>query len=151
MQLYDLSNVILEPTRISILSESALDPIILSGSIEAIESGTVEIPSELSDHYGTYTVLKMCNPLPGKYTRNIWSYKNGDYDSLNHELSITDWQSMLNLDDISSCVLKFNNYLTNLCTKFIPQKKVIIRPDDRPWFNSQIRHEIRNTNQRSTT
>ena len=37
----------------------------------------------------------------------------------------------------------FNEVYVNLCKSCIPRKLVVIRPSDRPWFTSELRHNIR--------
>lgn len=142
-QLFNLSkliNVINEPTRVTSTTESAIDPIIISDALTSIESGVVEL--DLSDHFATYIVLNIKSPLPKKFLREIWSYKNADFNAFKTEVFNTDWSSLLNSEDINVCVQIFNNVITDLCKKYVPRKTVTVGPDDRPWFNSDIRREI---------
>ena len=37
----------------------------------------------------------------------------------------------------------FTKTFINFCKKCIPSNKVLIRPDDKPWFTSELRYNIR--------
>ena len=41
-----------------------------------------------------------------------------------------------------ACV-KFTNTFSNFCKSCVPSKKVLIRPNGKPWFTSELRYNIR--------
>ena len=79
-----------------------------------------------------------------KVTRNVWSYKNADFTSLNEEINEYDWEIFLNssidVDDMSE---RFTHKYLEMMRKHMPSRTVLVRPNDNPWFNSEIRKEIR--------
>ena len=82
--------------------------------------------------------------MSNSYYRDIWNYKNADYDKLNNFIFQFDWDSVINdnvtVDDACN---KFTSIFFEFCKECIPRKKVLIRPNDKPWFNSELRYNIR--------
>ena len=95
-----------------------------------------------TDHHGTYIVLNISTPIYKSFKRNVWVYKNADYESMKNDISEIDWPSMFDTDDIDTAVMLFGRKVTDLSKEYIPRKTVTVRPSDRPWFNSDIRREI---------
>ncbi|KAK3101390.1 hypothetical protein FSP39_003197 [Pinctada imbricata] len=141
--LFNLRNVLSEPTRITALSSTCIDPIIISDAVKISECGTIDIPSDISDHYATYVSLCFESPIPVKYKRDIWLYKQADFSSFNAEIRAFEWNDLFSPLNINACILTFNRILIDMCKKFIPLKTVTIRPNDKPWYNSIMRHESR--------
>ena len=50
MNLFNLTNVIEKPTRITEHSSALLDPIIISDSVHYSYSDVLKVPSDISDH-----------------------------------------------------------------------------------------------------
>ena len=70
--------------------------------------------------------------------RKCWSYNKGDYVKLNRLITEQNWDFIDNIDINSSC-LRFTETLLSLMTLCIPSKLVTIRPNDKPWYDSQVR------------
>ena len=60
-------------------------------------------------------------------------------------LSSECWSFIDSLTVDESCD-RFTNTLLRLMSESIPAKEVIIRPNDKPWFDSEIRRYIKNRN-----
>jgi hypothetical protein len=62
MMLFNLVNIISKPTRITAHSNTLLDPIMISDTMNYIYSDVLKIPSEISDHdaSGFLTMSKEC-------------------------------------------------------------------------------------------
>ena len=141
--IYSLNNLITEPTRVSNNSATCLDPIFVSDEIESFESGVINTDHHLTDHFATYCSLNLISNVPQSFRRDVWLYNQADFDLLRTDLLNTEWDSILSDTDIDVVCQHFNNKLNDLVLKHIPKKSVIIRGNDRPWFNSTIRKEIR--------
>ena len=133
----------LKPTRCTDISSTCIDPVLIADSLQSLESGTVNVPSHMSDHSGTYTVLEIKCPIPRTYTRDIRIYKDANFDALKRDIATTDWEALFESPNIDINVLYFNKKLTDFVNQHVPQKTIIVRPSDKPWFNSVIRREIR--------
>ena len=72
------------------------------------------------------------------------NYNNADFEDLNNKIRQYNWDDVIN-DTLSvdETFNKFTEVYINLCKSCIPRKKVLIRPSDRPWFTSELRHNIR--------
>ena len=63
---------------------------------------------------------------------------------LNCELSQMDWFSLCeNTNDIDETYSCWYSHFRSIIEKYIPLKMVTIRPNDKPWMDSKVRHAIR--------
>jgi hypothetical protein len=79
--------------------------------------------------------------------RKNWLYKQANFNKLNNEILEFQWEQFLhqctNVEDMSN---RFTNTYLEMVGRGIPSKLVIIRLNDKPWFNSEIRKKIRTRN-----
>ena len=79
--------------------------------------------------------------------RKVWLYKNADFNKLNNEIMEFQWEQFLHectgVDDMSN---RFTHKYLKMVGRGIHSKLVRIRISDKPWFNSEIRKEIRTRN-----
>ena len=84
LSLFNLTNVIKEPTRITPNSSTLIDPIILSDTCIILDFVTISVESEISDHKATYVCLQIPICLSQcYYYRDVWNYKNANYNHSN--------------------------------------------------------------------
>ena len=85
--------------------------------------------------------------LKRSYMRKNWLYKQANFNKLNNEILEFQWEQFLhqctNVEDMSN---RFTNTYLEMVGRGIPSKLVIIRLNDKPWFNSEIRKQIRTRN-----
>ena len=147
MERKNLKNVIKEPTRVTESTATLIDPVIVSDDVIVRESGVVDFDKNLSDHRGTNVSIDIHASMKMCFTRQVWCYKDGDYDKLNNLIESTDWCHIFShcnsIDDSCNC---FYNVLTDYVKSCVPSKTVTIRPYDKPWFDSELRRECRNRN-----
>ena len=74
-------NIINKPTHFDNRTGnySLLDPILITDSISIIDSDTIHIDREFSDHDGTYVTIGCGFRNNKNYKRKIWDYKRADY------------------------------------------------------------------------
>ena len=144
LSLFNLTNVIKEPTRISANSITLIDPMLVSDAGCVLDSGIISVDELVSDHKATHLSVKIPIRLSNCYYREVWNYKNADNDLLNELIDSYDWDLDINNSLIvdEACV-KFTNTFSIFCKSCIPSKKVLIRPNDKPWFTSELRYNIR--------
>jgi ribosomal protein L17 len=79
--------------------------------------------------------------------RKVCLYKKADFNQLNNEILEFQWEQFLHkctdVEDMSN--RSTHNYL-EMVGRGMPSKLVRIRLNDKPWFNSEIRKEIRTRN-----
>ena len=135
-----LTNIIRLPTRMGAL----LDPIIVSDIDIVIDSEVIDIDRSISDHNGTLINIKVTNMNKSSFTRKVWLYKQADYIKLNEEISQFQWEPFLGeCDNVDSMAERFTNKYLEMIARHIPSKTIRVRPNDKPWYNSEIRKEIR--------
>ena len=141
--LFNLTNVIQEPTRIFGNSSTLIDPIIVSDACQVLGSGTISVDNSVSDHKATFVSVKTETPFNKPYFREVWNYNNANFEELNDKIRRYNWDHVIN-DTLSvdEACNNFTEAYINLYKACIPRKKVLIRPSDRPWFTSELRHNI---------
>ena len=77
--LNSLHNIISEPTR----QLALLDPIIVHEDMSTLSQGIIQVPNEISDHCATYVHIPFEYPLHDTFTRNVWIYKDANYELFN--------------------------------------------------------------------
>ena len=142
LSLNSMKNLISTPTRRTPNSETLLDPIAVSDSVGVLEVGTLDVCNTISDHLATYIHSTFTYSLGSSYTRTVWSYKSGDYDKLNDLIRTKNWD-FLTEEDIDTACAKFISTLIHFIKQCVPNKEVIIRPNDKPWYDSTIRSHTR--------
>jgi hypothetical protein len=69
---------------------------VITDSIQVIDSDTVEIDRQISDHDGTYVTFKCGFSNQKTYQRTIWDYKRGDYTLMKQQIIDTNWEKLIN-------------------------------------------------------
>jgi hypothetical protein len=132
--LNSMINIVNEPTRVNAL----LDPIIIPFDMSYCEAGTISVPNDISDHRATYITLPFPYQLNNCYERTIFVYKNADFEKLNEAIVSIDWQCLYNGTVSDACKVFTTTFIEHV-KSCIPTKKILIRPDDKPWFDSELR------------
>ena len=132
--LNSLHNIISEPTR----QLALLDPIILS----PLNQGIIKVPPDISDHCATYVYLPFEYPVHEYFTRNVWMYKNANFELFNKKLSEFDWSS-LHQGSVNEASSLFTNIFIEFAKLCIHSKTIVVREDDKPWYDSEIRRNSR--------
>ena len=116
----------------------------MSDTYTIIDSGTIPVDIEISDHKGTYVCLQIPICLSQCYYRDVWNYRNANFDQFNALIQHHDWAADINETlTVDVCCENFTSSFLQLCKSCIPCSKVLIRPNDKPWFTSEFRYNIR--------
>ena len=142
LTLNSLNNVISAPTRRTPDSDTVLDPVAVSDSIGVLEAGTTDVYNSISDLSATYINASFTYSLGNTYTRTVWFYKRGDSDKLNDLIGTNNWD-FLTEGDLDTACTNFTSSLMKFIKQCVPYKEVIIRPNDRHWYDSSIRSYTR--------
>ncbi len=131
------------PTRFRGTSASCLDLLVTDrdGLISNIHNSS---PIGKSDHTPVIFNLKSHYPKNKKIERNIWNFKNGDFESLNLHLINLDWDRMLDILDIDVATNRWYDAFMRVADIYIPHKTISINTDDLPYMNGYLKTLIRN-------
>ena len=107
-----------------------------------LDSGTIETPPSISDHKATYIRIPFNYQCQFSFKRLVWIYKNANIVQLKEMISNHDWSILLEGSLKEACI-NFTNFFLEFVQICIPSKTVTVRPNDKPWFDSEIRHYSR--------
>ncbi len=137
--LQDLHHHINEPTRITADTQSCLDQI-LSNVPYFVSETFVDPPVSTNDHctVGVSLLFKIA-PEPAYY-RHIWLYDQADFDGFANALTTVDWDKCcFDNDDVNIACRKWTEIFLDIAKLFIPNRSVLVRPRDSPWYTSELR------------
>ena len=76
--------------------------------------------------------------------RKVWQYKHADLLKFNNEISEFQWEPYTKeCADIDIMSSNFTQKYLEIISRNILSKVIQVRPFDKPWFNSNIKREIR--------
>ena len=140
--IFDLCQLISDPTRITDSSKSIIDLIFTSSYEKVSQSGVVDIG--LSDHMMIFCTRKISKGQIGKHqTIQIRSMKNYTAEILNDELCNVDWSGVLNCDNVHDAWCNFKLEFTKVLDKICPVKHIRLKQRTEPWINSDVLEAIR--------
>ena len=97
----------------------------------------------ISDHKATNIAIQISIKISTSYYREVLNYRNADTERLNHLIRSYNWVSIINDNcAIGDACINFTDVFLKFGEECIPCQKVLIRQNDKPWFNSEIRHNI---------
>ena len=143
-QHYNLLQLINEPTHHTESSSSIIDLFLTSDINNILLSGVGEpiFDQNIRYHCPVYCVLNFDKLITPVYTRHVWLYDRGDYQSFSRDLDNTDWSSLKN-DDLDTYTNNITECITKLATKHIPNKDIKVRKSDPPWLTTNIKRLMR--------
>ena len=106
-----------------------------------LDAGILSISDNISDHKATYVILPFQYNLQGSFTRLVWLYKKANVDLLKEKISNYDW-SFLHEGSLDDACRIFTDIFLDMVKLCIPSNLVVVRPNDKPWYDSEIRHFI---------
>ena len=144
INMFNFKNVINKPTRVTDHSSTLLDPFIISDTINCIFSDVLKTPCEISDHDAPVVFIECPFIKNRSFKREMWLYDKTDRKKFSDKLDAVDWNALLSdLGDVDEMCQIFTETFLKIARKCIPTKQVTVRHNDRPWFTSNLRTEIR--------
>ena len=78
------------------------------------------------------------------HLKEIWQYDKKDIEKFDKNIKETDWNDKIgNVDDVDDMCNEFTKTFLEIARDCIPTKDIIVRENDKPWFNNTLRKEIR--------
>ena len=143
-QQFNLEQIITEPTNYTENSMSIIDLFLVSNKNRVLLSGVGEpfLDQNIRYHCPIYCVYNFDKVITPSFTRHIYLYHRGDYQTLALELTETDWNSLKD-NNIDVYAQNVTNRILDLVNKHIPNKHVHIRKSDPPWLSNTIKRLMR--------
>lgn len=142
LKLFNLGQIINEPTRITNSSKSLLDHILCNNKEKICQSGTISIG--LSDHFLIYYTRKISKIQikEHKYAK-IRSIKNYTKENFIFRLTNADWSEYFNACDVNIAWTAFRDIFMSVLNSVVPVKEVRLKLRTEPWIASEILELIR--------
>ena len=142
MDTNSLTQHITEPTRITPTSDTKLD-LILTNTPELIKNPGTLIPVDFNDHDTVFGTINIELPKQLPYHREMWDFKNANFNMFREELASTDWEHCFTTEDPNLACEAWNEKFLNIANKHVNTKTVLVRPQDCPWYNNNLRRLAR--------
>ena len=131
------------PTRVTSSCISLIDLIYCTDRDNIQCHGTLP---KIADHDGTFVSFHCSKPKPKLLTRTVYDYKNIDENGLINFINTYDFETSVFNQPISNQAEALTEILNEALNKFVPVKKITIRPTDQSWVNSYTRLLMRKKN-----
>ena len=140
---FGLSQLVDIPTRVTENTTSLIDLIFCRLTDNLQCHGTLP---KIADHDGTFVSFHCSLVEPKPRSREVFDYKNLDENALINYIKNIDFETLVFSRPVTEQAEAMTNLLVSTFHKFVPTKKVIIRPNDQPWVNSYTRLLLRKKN-----
>lgn len=137
---FSLNQLIDRPTRIDSHSATLIDLMITSSNLEVIDSNSVEISEQITDHNLIYVSINL--PKLQVRPRLVYfrNYNNIDFNIFNQDALNIQWEQTYRIPNIEEKVKLLNTNIHRLINKHAPlQVKQIKEGQYTPWITQNIR------------
>ena len=139
--LYQLSQVINKPTRIT-ETTAALTDLILTNKTEYISSAGV-LPLSIPDHSLIYAVRKFDLPKSRPTIMEVCDIKQFSYQQFRADLRQESWDTIC-YDDPNICWTVWKSFFHETLNKHAPIRQRRIKANSVAWITSAIKQQMRN-------
>ena len=130
--------LIKEATRITPQSQSVLDQILVNMP-NFVRNSCVLPPAGYSDHCTVGVELNFRINFDQAYTRHMWFYKKANFEGFRNMLLHTDWSYCFDTHDVNTACDRWTSKFLDIAKTYIPNKDVLVRPRDTPWYSNKLR------------
>ena len=141
VEVYRLSNLINEPTRVTNTSTTLIDVIFTSKPRSFLSSGVYDIG--ISDHCLVYAVMRSHCPKPCMKTKDKRSFKYFDQDIFSRDVSQIPFHVANVFDDVDDVAWAWGKMFTDLLDEQAPVKKKVIKCEHVPFTTTELLDAIR--------
>ena len=134
----NLTQHIQEPTRITPTNASKLDLIISNLPMLVFGAG-VGGPVHENDHCTIFGTINLKTIKRQPFMRDMWNFKDANFDLFREELSNVNWDSCLDSENIDDICDNWSAKFLEISERIITKKRVKVRPYDKNWYNNYLR------------
>ena len=143
MQLYQLTQVINEPTRVTKSTKSILDVCITSSPDKIIQSGVVHLG--ISDHSLIYATHELNSVIKGD-RQNLVEFRNFrkfNVESFLNDLYMLPWVELDSKQNVDQMWESWKTLFLKVLDKHAPKRSKRIRKKGNvPWFNKTVKNKL---------
>lgn len=137
-----LTQIINEPTRVTLKSSSLIDFVILSNSLDIISSEVIDT-NLITDHF----LVNCCFYLPAivktSTTKVFRNFSQFDLVRFESDLRVIPWNKLRDIKTIDDKVAFLNSNLITLFDKHAPFRTTRVKKKPTPWITDNIKFMIR--------
>lgn len=134
---YQLTQIIVDPTRVNNNSKTLIDLFITNRCESIIHSGVY--PLSISDHNLIYAVRKIGLPKGQPRYTECRNFKN--FDEMNFKLNLKRvcWPSINTFADVNEACEAWTSVFLGVVDKHAPRRSFRVRNRPCPWLNSEVK------------
>ena len=137
LNLFDLSRLIDEPTRMTDSSRTTIDHILTNRPDNILQHGV--IPTGLSDHYLIFCSRRISKGhFKNHSTVKVRSLKNYSSEILLEKLCSVDWKPCFLSDCVNIAWTMFQTSFMNILDEVAPVKEIRVKQRTEPWMTNDI-------------
>lgn len=144
LQMFDLNQLITEPTRITDNTETLIDFVITDMTENVMESGTIDMLDMGCDHDLTYCLMNIKKEPIEPVIKTYRDYKNMDMENFYLDADRMNWNDIYMTQGIDDKLKLFNEKILQIYDENAPLKSIKIRSRKHlPWVTYNIKCLIR--------
>ena len=127
-----------EPTRVTETSAKVLDQFV-SNMPDFVRNIVIEPPVSTNDHCTIGLGLRFRVKRKKAYSRTIWDFKNANWTKYVDTLDSAHLDRCLISEDVNTCSEELTKVILDAAKSSVPNKIIIVRPNDKPWYTEELR------------
>ena len=140
LDIYQLTQIINEPTRVTEKSHTLIDLFITNDKENIVSSGVY--PLSISDHYLIYAVRKIGIPRSNPRFIQTRSFKHFSKGNFLSDLKNAKWTNLNEICDVNEAWELWKNTFLSVLNKHAPCRSIRKRNKPAPWINSTIKKQM---------
>ena len=137
--IYNLTQLIESPTRVTLHSSSLIDLIFTNRPDRVVCSGVAHLG--ISDHSLIYVYRKLSIPSESKGDNNvrIRYFNKFDSDLFRNDIQAQPWDDILKIENPNDIWIKWKFMFLKVCDKHAPTRTRRIRKSKSPWISAHLK------------
>ena len=136
--IYNLKQLVNEPTRVTPVSSTLIDVIFASHPDNVSCSGVSHVG--ISDHSLIYVFRKISLPstVKGPSIVSYRQFKNFDSNRFRSDILAQPWTDLMGIDNLNEMWLKWKSLFLEVCDVHAPLRTKHVRASKSPWITSEL-------------
>ena len=140
--LYQLSQLVDEPTRVTETSSTLIDLILTNRPENILSTGVIHLG--ISDHSLIYAVRKFKLPRSSPTIKEVRDFKHFSIDEFRADLLQAPCDMVFSFDDPNTCWILWKSFFHETLNKHAPLRQKRVRSNPIPWITPAIKQTMRN-------